>query len=221
MNITRAVAVRQRRAALMLAAASLFPALAAAQSRPARGWAPAVSAGMGNGHVFRYADQSFGDAPNVSAAFALMRHNGVGVEVEANRTIGLSPEPAPCGVLINGASAACEGAAREGVLDAASVSFNFRYQVVRYRLQPYFLAGLGILHTRAVASVTTVRGSTVTLSEIEDSSTGLGPDIGAGVRIPVAAGLSVDPEIRWLAAASLSRHNLAVTRASVRVAYGW
>lgn len=206
---------------LLLVAVNLFPVLAAAQSRPAPGWTPEVSAGVGIGHVFRYADESFGDEPNISVAAALLRHNGIGLEVEANRTMGLTPRPAPCGVFVAGAPATCEGEAREGVLDAASVSFNFRYQFMRYRLQPYFMAGVGILHTRVVTSVTTVRGETATLSEVEDSSTGLGPDVGAGLRIPIVGGLSINPEIRWLEAASLSRHNLAVTRASVRAAVSW
>ena len=220
MNTSSATA-RRLCSALIWLAASLLPSVAPAQSAPARGWTPELSAGIGNGHVFRFSDQSFGDEPNVSVAGAMLSHNGFGFEVEATRTMGLTPGPAPCGVLVNGAPANCQGDAREGVLDAASLSFIFRYQVMHYRLQPYFMAGVGILRTRAVASMTVVRDGAVTQSEIEDTSTGLGPDLGAGLRIPVGAGLSVNPEIRWLAASSLSRHNLAVTRASIRLAYSW
>lgn len=209
------------RRTLLAIVAGVFPAHAAAQTAPAHVWTPEVSGGIGIGHVFRYADDSFGDEPNISGAVAVLRRNGIGLELEANTTIGLTPKPAACGIVIDGVPATCSGSAREGVLDASSVSFNFRYQLMRHRLQPYFMAGLGVLRTRAVASITMVRNGTAVQTETEDTSTGIGPDVGAGLRIPLAGGISVNPEIRWLEAASLSRHNLAVTRMSIRAAFAW
>jgi opacity protein-like surface antigen len=182
-------------------------------------WTPEVSAAAGLGHVFRYRDETYGDEPNLSGAVILRHARGLAFEIEANRTIGLTAGPAPCGVLIDGVPATCTGSAREGALAATSLSFNLHYLFTGRRVQPYLLGGLGVLRTRMVSSITTVRDGAATQTEQEDSATGLGPDIGAGLRIPLGTRLTIAPEIRWLEAASLSRHNLAVTRASVRVSF--
>jgi opacity protein-like surface antigen len=204
---------------LTLAALLLVPQLAAAQ--PIAAWAPEVSVAAGNGHVFRYRDETYGDELNISGAFIMRHRRGLGFEIETNRTIGLAARQAPCGVFVNGAPVACTGSAREGVLSASSVSFNVHYMFGGRRVQPYLLGGLGVLRTRAVSSLTTVRDGAATQTEDETTATGLGPDVGAGLRVPIGRHVSITPEIRWLEAASLSRHNLAVTRASVRAAYSW
>ena len=184
-------------------------------------WAPELSAAVGVGHVFRFEDESFGTEPNISVATAIRHSSGWAFEAEANHTFGLTPTPAPCGVYIDGVPVACTGSARSGVLQASSVSFNVRYLIARRRVQPYLMAGLGVLHTRSLSSVTTVRGGEAFQHDFEKSDTGLGPDLGAGLRVPLTRHASINPEVRWLEGAILGRENLAVTRLSVRAAYSW
>jgi hypothetical protein len=184
-------------------------------------WAPEVSGAIGIGHVFRFQDQAYGDEPNVSGSIVLRHRRGLAFEVEANRTLGLTADAAPCAVLIDGVPVTCTGSAREGVLSATSLSFNVQYLFTGGRVQPYLLGGLGILRTRSVSSITSVRNGGAMQTEEESSATGIGPDIGGGLRFLFGRHFAVGPEVRWLEAASLSRHNLAVTRASVRAAYSW
>ena len=197
---------------------SMFPGMAAAQASPQTTWRPEVSAGVGIGHVFRWEDQTFGNEPNLSGAFAMLHRDGFGMEVEANHTFGLSPQAAPCGVSINGAPAACDGTGRNGVRSATMASVNARYEFRGQRVRPYVIAGLGVLQTTSVWSRATVDGSRVLVTEEELEDTGFGPELGAGLRVEVTRRMSITPEVRWLEAAWRSRLNLAVTRLSIRAA---
>lgn len=197
-----------------------LPRYGSAQPAPASTWTPEVSVGIGVGHVFRFEDRTFGNEPNITAAAAI-RHRHLGLEVEANGTLGLTPARAACGIIVNGEPAACQGSAREGVLDAAIVSFTIQYQFAEGRVRPYLLGGLGIMRASVVSSTTTVRDGVALQTERVTSDTGVGPDLGAGLSVRVSRHVSISPEVRWLEASWLSRPNLAVTRSSVRAAYSW
>jgi hypothetical protein len=72
-----------------------------------------------------------------------------------------------------------------------------------------------------VWAAATVRGNEVVLTEHEQRDVGIGPDLGAGVRVSVRDHLTVSPEVQWLEASARSGLNLAVTRASLRVSWSW
>jgi hypothetical protein len=86
-------------------------------------------------------------------------------------------------------------------------------------VQPYLVAGLGVLWSRSLHTVTQAQGRTATISEFETRDRGFGPDLGAGLRVALGRGFTVSPEVRWLDAPWLSRANLAVTRLMLRVDY--
>ncbi len=214
-----------RRLRIVLPALLLVTGAAAgsssAQTEGSRVWTREATAGIALGHVFRFEDQTFGDQPNVTAGFALLHRTGLGVEVEMNRTLGLTPSPAPCGIVIGGAPAVCVGNAHDGVRSATIASVSAQYELTERGLRPYLVAGVGVLHTNSVWSRANVVGTQVVLTEEALSDTGVGPDLGAGLRLAPARNVTIRPEIRWLDASLLSRLNLAVTRLSVRVGYSW
>jgi hypothetical protein len=190
----------------------LAPALAIAQNRA---WTPEFSAATGIGHVFRWDDQAFGDEPNVGGAVILVHRSGFALEVEADRTIGLEPKPAPCGVV----RVACVGNAHDGPRSMTIASMTAHYRFKGKRVQPYLLGGIGIMWSRSLHSLTQIQGTIAIISESESSDRGFGPDLGAGLRILIGHRLAVSPELRWLDAPWTSRQNLAVTRLLLRVAY--
>jgi hypothetical protein len=198
-----------------------IPRPGSAQTNPSATWTREVSAGFGLGHVFRYEDQTFGDRPNISGAVAIVHRAGLGVELEINGTLGLSPSPAPCGIAIDKLPAACVGRTHNGVRSAAIASVLARYQFTRRGVRPYVTAGLGALRSTSVWSSGAFEGNQVILTETELTDVGFGPDLGAGIRVDVNRNTSIRPEVRWLEASFGSRLNLAVTRLSIRAVYSW
>jgi hypothetical protein len=201
-----------------MALAAVMPPPAAAQS-PA--WTRELSVGYGLGHVFRFDDATYGNVPNISGGVALVHRSGWGLEVEANRSMGLTPKSSPCGIVIEGRPASCIGDAHDGVESALVASAGVRYQFGSGRIQPYLTAALGILHSRSVWSTASVVGPRVILTEEHVRDTGIGPDLGAGLRFRMGRRLSLSPEVRWLDASVRSRLNLAVTRLALRTAVTW
>jgi hypothetical protein len=212
--------VRRWTTVVMLMATTAIPRPGSAQTHPSATWTREVSAGVGLGHVFRYEDQTFGDRPNISGAVAIVHRAGLGVELEINGTLGLSPSPAPCGTAID-AVPACVGRTHNGVRSATIGSVLARYQFSRRGVRPYVTAGLGVLRSRSVWSSGVVEGNQIILTETELTDIGVGPDLGAGIRVDVTRRASIRPEVRWLEASFRSRLNLAVTRLSIRTVYSW
>jgi opacity protein-like surface antigen len=186
-----------------------------AQSPPL--FIPELSVGVGLGHVFRFEDQTFGDRLNLGVSVAMVHRSRFAFELEASKTRELSPIPAPCGIV----GITCVGVGHDGPRSVMSMSANLQYRFRNRRLQPYVSAGLGVMRSRSLHSTTRVTGSQGMVTEEESRNTGFGPDLGAGVRIPISRSLSINPEIRWLEAAFMSRENLAVTRLTLRVAYSF
>jgi hypothetical protein len=190
----------------------VVPSVARAQSAS---WAPEVSIGAGLGHVFRWEDRSYGDRANAGVGLAIAHPTGWAFEVHADRTFGLDPSPAPCGIV----NVTCVGVAREGPTSMTVASINARYHFTKHRLQPYLIGGLGLLWSRSLHSVTNVQGAIAVMTELESRDSGFGPELGAGLRLPVGRGWSVNGELRWLDAPWLSRQNLAITRVVANVTY--
>ena len=190
---------------------------------PAPGWAqadrwtPEVSASVGLGHVFRFNDETFGDALTGGAALAIAHRSGLVFELAADRVFGLEPKPAPCGLVNN----TCIGDARYGPRSATVTSLGVHYRFKGRRIQPFVFAGVGVLWTTSVHSTTYASTRPAVMVESESRDRGVGPDLGAGLRIVLSPSLAISPEIRWLDASVLSRENLAVTRIGVRAAYSW
>ena len=197
--------------------AAVLIALAAPAAAAAQTWTPEVSIAAGTGYVFRYNDEGYGHHWNAGGGAALVHRSGFAIEFEADRTFGVEPKPAACGIV----GVTCVGAGRDGPSSATVTSVGIQYRLKGERVRPYFTAALGVLWTTSLSSITRVTGSVATISEFASSDYGFGPDLGAGVRIALTKDLAVSPEIRWLEAPWMSRHNLAVTRLTVRTSYGW
>lgn len=184
-------------------------------------WTGEVAVGAALGHVYRFEDQTFGNRPNVMVAAGAHHRSGFGVEFEFDRTFGLTPRPAPCGILIDGLPAACVGDARDGIESVTIAAFDARYEFRGRKLRPYLFGGLGILRSRSVWSTARVDGKQVVLTEDRMVDTGFGPDLGAGFRLDLSPRVSFRPEVRWLDASVKSRLNLGVARVGAFLAYRW
>jgi opacity protein-like surface antigen len=194
---------------LVLAA---VPEAAGAQSHS---WTPEITLSAGLGHVFRWDDQTFGDRVNAGGAVAIAHRSGWAFEWHADRTFGLEPRQAPCGLV----NVTCVGSAHEGPTNMTVMSLNARRYFGGGRVQPFLTGGLGVMWSRSLHSVTRVQGSIATISEFATSDRGFGPDLGGGLRIRIARSWSAEAAVRWLDAPWLSRQNLAVTRLSAGVTY--
>lgn len=191
---------------------TVVPSVASAQDN----WSTSASIAYGLGHVFRWEDQTFGDPPAAGAAIAIAHASGWAFEIAADRVFGLEPHQQPCGLV----NVTCVGSGRYGPFATAVTSLSVQYRFHRRaRVQPYLVGGLGVLWSRSLHTVTQALGSHATISEFETRDRGFGPDLGAGLRVPLSRGIAVSPEVRWLDAPWLSRANLAVTRLMLRVDY--
>jgi hypothetical protein len=191
---------------------AVAPSLAAAQTAS---WTPELSVSAGLGHVFRWEDRSFGDRANVGGGVAISRPSGWALEIAGDRTSGLEPPLAACGI----ANVTCVGVGHDGPRSIAVASLTVHYRFRARRVQPHVFGGLGMMWSRSVHSVTHVRGPIATISESESRDRGFGPDLGAGLRLAIGRRLSISSEVRWLDAPWRSRQNLAITRLQLRVTY--
>lgn len=215
---------RQLRAAMLAAAICWLPKIGSAQATApisAGAWSQEIAGGIALGHVYRFEDTTFGNRPNVMVSAGMRHRNGLGVDVEFDRTLGLTPSAAPCGILIDGVPAVCVGDAHDGVEAVTVASFGARYEFRGKRFRPYVLAGLGVLRSTSVWSTATVTGNRVILTEQRVNDTGIGPDLGVGISFDLSPHLSIRPEFRWLDASVRSRLNLGVARAGTLIAYRW
>lgn len=171
---------------------------------------------LSGSHIFRAEDRSFGDRPAIGGGVRLPWTQRIGVELEINRALGLEAEPARCGLALG-----CEGAAREGLLDATLATANVYVRFPRGRVEPYIVGGVGGLWATSVSSVTTVRNGIGVMSELEERDAGLAIGAGAGVDIKLTGRFSLRPEIRIYDSTAMSRANLAVIRTSVAAGWRW
>jgi hypothetical protein len=198
----------------VLVTISMFPIPAPGWGQERR-WTPEVSASVGLGHVFRFDDETFGDPLNAGVAVAIAHRSGLAIELDAERVFGLDPKPAPCGLVNN----TCIGSGRYGPRQATVASLAVHYRFKGTRVQPFLVAGVGMLRT--VSLHTTTHASTSPAMMVESESRGFGPDLGVGLRLMLSPHVVISPEIRWLDASWLSRENLAITRLGIRTTYSW
>jgi hypothetical protein len=202
------------RIALLTISTLSVPAIGWSQDRR---WTPEVSASVGLGHVFRFDDEPFGDRVNAGAAVAIAHRSGVVIELDAERVFGLEPKGAPCGLV----DTACVGSGRYGPRQASVASLAVHYRFKGKRVQPFLVAGVGMLSTTSLHTITYASTRPAVMVERESRDRGFGPDLGVGLRWKVSPHVAISPEVRWLDAPSLSRENLAITRLGVRAAYAW
>jgi opacity protein-like surface antigen len=192
---------------LVLAVLAMAAMASVASAQP-NSWTPEISLGAGLGHVFRWEDQTFGDPITAGGGVAIAHRSRWAFEWHVDRTFGLEPKQAPCGLV----NVTCIGTAHYGPTRMAVMSMSVRRYFGDRRLQPYLTGGLGVMWSRSLHSITQVRGSIATNSEFASTDRGFGPDLGAGLRMRIARSWSFEAEVRWLDAPWLSRENLAVTR---------
>ena len=189
-----------------------------AQPTPAARFTREVSVSVGLGHVFVYEGSTLGDRLNIGSSVAIVHRSGFGVEFEVNRTLGFSPELAPCAI----EGTTCFGPTHQGIRSPTIASASLQYRFKPRRVQPYVMAGIGFMREKVVQGTGPIGGPDMLhQTEAEVSDTGFGPDLGAGLRLSFSRAISINPEIRWLDASLRSRSNLAVTRVAVRTAYSW
>lgn len=102
------MAVRRRLLCLPVMV-SCFPSIVA-QPAHAQTLRPEVFISVGGASPFRIEDRGFGIHLNVGGGAGL-RWRRLGLQFDANRTLGLSPQPATCGIV----NPPCVGTARSGV----------------------------------------------------------------------------------------------------------
>ena len=216
---------------LVWLAALLIPAFAAArnaqsQDRNLPDNTPPkfeVIASVAMGHVFRFEDQGFGNHFNFGAGIEVPVWRNLRIGAEINRTFGFSPSIAKCGAILSAPDKPlpCVGTARHGVSSATAGSLTAAYFVGAGRTQPYLVGGLSILSATEFGVTSIVHQDYVELIEGKSHSTGIGPTLGAGLRISINRHFSVRPEIRFSDGTALSSLNLSQWRISAGAAYTW
>jgi opacity protein-like surface antigen len=171
---------------------SLGLALVAATGAPAEGIRPEIFGRAGVGRLSRVEDRSFGAKPWIGGGLGV-KFGSLGVEAEVSRMLGSTLDPATCGVI----SPPCVGSAREGMRSAGLAGANVLYYFGASPTQFFVTGGAGVLWSKEVTTVTQVGPAQATFGEAELTSTGFAWNVGAGVRIPLTARLSLKPEVRF------------------------
>jgi hypothetical protein len=177
---------------------------------------PEVFGRVGVGRLSRIEDRSFGVNPWVGGGL-IVSYGSFGVEGEVGQMLGSTLEPATCAVV----SPPCVGSARAGMRSAGLAGANLLYYFGAAPTQFFITGGGGALWSTEVITVTRVGPSQATFGEAEVTNTGFVWNVGAGVRIPLAAKLYLRPELRYYDSRTASRSNLSLIRASVALGYSW
>jgi opacity protein-like surface antigen len=209
----------------------LLPSLAAAQSPQSKNndlsWNAKprleIVASVAMGHIFRFEDKGFGNHKNFGIGIEMLNWHKFRIGAEINRTFGFEPTPVKCGSILfaRDQPMPCTGFAREGVNSATAGSITASYFFGNARVQPYLVGGLSILSAKELSSQSIVHPDVVEFRENETSSTGIGPTLGAGLRISVNRHMSIRPEVRFADGTARSTLNLSQWRLSIGAAYGW
>ena len=202
----------------ILTALSIGVVFIGTAARPAAAQAPrpAVFGAIGFANVQRAEDRSFGTESNLGGGIGI-EWKRIGFDVEAHRTMGLSPRTVQCGVV----NVPCVGSAREGFLDATMLTGNVNYFFGGPRVRPYLTGSVGVLWTESVNSLTIGTATEATLSEFHERHTGLALGVGFGVDVPLTPSISLRPEFRTYSSVAMSRVNLGLHRGTIGVRYRW
>jgi|WetSurSiteA1Bulk_404760.scaffolds.fasta_scaffold02902_4 opacity protein-like surface antigen len=182
-----------------------------------------IIASVAMAHVFRFEDQGFGNHFNFGAGIEVPVWRKLRIGAEINRTFGLSPRIAKCGAILSAPDQPlpCVGTARQGVSSATAGSLTAAYFFCTGRTQPYIVGGLSILSATEFGATSVVHQDYVEFIEGKSHSTGIGPTLGAGLRVSINRHFSVRPEIRFSDGTALSSLNLSQWRISAGAAYAW
>jgi opacity protein-like surface antigen len=182
-----------------------------------------VIASVAIGHVFRFEDQGFGNHFNFGAGIEVPLWRNLRIGAEINRTFGLSPTMARCGAILSGPEEPlpCVGTAQHGLGSATAGSLTAAYFFGAGRTQPYIVGGVSVLSATEFGVTSIVHPDYVEFVESKSHSMGIGPTLGAGLRVSINRHFSVRPEIRFSDGTALSSLNLSQWRLSVGAAYAW
>ena len=182
-----------------------------------------IHASLAMAHPFRFEDRGFGNHLNFGAGAEVSVWRGLRIGGEINRTFGLSPKPAECGAILDrtGQPLPCIGSARNGLSSATAGSITAAYYFGKKRVQPYLIGGISFMNAKQHSAAFAVHKGYVEIDETSNSSTGMGPTFGAGLRVSISRRLSIRPEVRFSDGTCMSSLNLSQWRISVGAAYGW
>ena len=165
-----------------LLAALALPAEAQAQTRDNDGARVEAIVTLGWGRLWQWeSSQRFRGGINVGAALIIRGDSGLAVSLGADRTLGLTAAP---------------------MTFSANARYYFRSDE---RVQPYVIAGLGLLRLSR-------RGVPLTVGRARATDVGFGPNLGAGVAITNDSLAIVVPEVQWLEGSWRSPLNMSITR---------
>jgi len=167
-------------------------------------------------NVFRTEDQSFGTELSVGGGLGI-EWKRLGLDAEMHQTVGLTPRAVLCAI----SNLPCFGSAHEGFLEATMLSGNISYFFGGARVRPYLTGSVGVLWTDSVNSLTIVSSTAATLSEFQESDTGLAVGVGFGVDVALTPAFSLRPEFRTYSSVAMSRVNLGQHRGAIGVRYRW
>ena len=200
-----------------------LPGASQAQSTSPAVVSPEVFGSIGYTHLANCC-RVFGDNPIVGGGLGI-RWRRLGVEVEANRVLGLSPRSLPCAIQYG--QTCLPG--RQGAESATLALVNADFVLMRTRIQPYVTGGAGLLWSTQIepelneqfSGIPNTPPIAVTLVERENHDRGFAINFGGGVRVPVTSSIALRPEVRIYDATLLSSYNMGLVRVSMQVTDRW
>ena len=149
------------------------------------------------------ANNRAGGLPGIGLSWSMTGESGLGVEVNADRTLGRS----------------------DGVGGGVSLDGRALYAFGRSRVQPYVSGGVGFVQYEQIftysvpPSVLLPNGATYSN---RGTLEGVAPVFGGGVRLQLARRLVIRPEVSWsVETAPNSANRTAVARAGVSIGAAW
>lgn len=166
-----------------LLAALALPAEAPAQTSDNDGARVEAIVTLGWGRLWQWeSNQRFGGGVNIGGAVIVRSKAGLAISLGADRTLGLTAAP---------------------MTFSANARYYFRSDE---RVQPYLIAGLGVLRLNR-------RGIPLTGGRpTKPIDVGFGPNLGAGVAIMNESLIVIVPEMQWLEGSWRSPLNMSITR---------
>lgn len=196
---------------------------ACAQPVSASEISPEVFGTIGFGHLANCC-RVFGDGPLVGGGAGLWWRR-LGVEVDAQRMLGLSPRSLACAVQYGQECLPGEQGARSMALASVSALVT----LAKTRVEPYVAGGVGVMWStqtepdleRLFSGGPGRPPTAVNLQQRDVSDRGFAFNFGGGVRIPVTAAIAVRSEVRIYNAELLSAYNMGLVRVAAQVGYRW
>jgi opacity protein-like surface antigen len=177
---------------LCIAATLALSGSASAQTSRSEGTRVEAMVTVGWGRVWRHRSGAtrFGSGPNIGGSLVVRAESGLAVSVDVHRTLGVASAP-------------------------TAFSTNLRYYFRSTdRVQPYVIAGLGVLRIDR-------RGLPASAGRADSIDVGFGPNLGAGLAFVDDRFVAAIPEVQWVDGTWRSPLNLSVTRFTGGAGYSW